>query len=158
MTNSSVNRLGRPDRLFCYGTLCIPAIMRQVSGTVPVSRPAVLPDYAAYALVGLHYPGIVPEPGTRVNGVLYGGLGRVQFMRLDAYEGEQYRRIRVWLDVGDGQRLQAWTYALQARYYRRRSDQPWSLAQFRREQLKLYITNSHHKFFGLHGRDSNQST
>lgn len=147
MTNSCVNRPGRPDRLFCYGTLRIPAIMRRVSGTLPAARSASLPDYGCYALAGLAYPGIVPEPGAYVGGVLYAGLGRAQIARLDAYEGEQYRRLRVWLELGGGLRLQAWTYVLHPRYYHRRSKRLWSLAQFRREQLKLYLANSHNKYY-----------
>lgn len=157
MTNSYVTRRGRPDRLFCYGTLCIPVIMHRVSGMLPVSQPATLPGYACYALSGLSYPGIVPEPAARVTGVLYRGLGRAQWARLDAYEGAQYRRIPVWVDIGARQRWQAWTYVLQPRYYHRRSQRHWSLAQFRREQLHLYLADIHHTRYGSHGRDTHQS-
>lgn len=127
------------DPLFCYGTLCIPAVMRQVIGRVPESISCSLLGYACYSLTGLVYPGIVPEKGARVSGVLYQGLNRAQLTKLDAYEGEQYRRQRVRVDVAQGQAEQAWTYTLQPRYYHRIAGKGWSLEQFRREQLAQYL-------------------
>jgi gamma-glutamylcyclotransferase (GGCT)/AIG2-like uncharacterized protein YtfP len=145
------------DQLFCYGTLCVPDIMRRVSGSLPASVASTLLNYACYELTGLDYPGIVPEKEARVSGVLYQGLSRAQLVKLDAYEGEQYRRVRVWISTEQEQRVQAWTYELQPRYYRRLTSRAWSLERFRRDQLPLYLHHSHNKLYGLHGRDPNQS-
>ena len=142
------------NQLFCYGTLCIAEIMRRVSGAVPAACAAVLPDYACHALEGLAYPGIIPHKGEQVSGVLYTGLSRPQLARLDAYEGEQYLRRRVWVIREDGQRAQVWTYVLQPRYYHRLSSANWSLEQFKRDQLQLYLSHSYNKIYGMHGRDA----
>ena len=158
MTNSCVIRPAMPNELFCYGTLCVADIMRRVSGSLPASAPATLTNYACYGLVGWVYPGIVPLKGARVDGVLYQGLSRAQLARLDAYEGEQYRRLRVWVAVEDGQRVQTWTYVLQPRYYHRLTGASWSLERFQREQLPIYLHHSHNKLDGLHGRKPTQST
>ena len=147
-----------PDQLFCYGTLCVPDIMRRVTGALPRSTPSSLVDYACYELAGLVYPGIVPRRGDRVSGLLYRGLSRAQLTKLDAYEGEQYRRERVWVTTVTGQSVQVWTYTLQPRYYHRLTGRHWSLEQFRRERLPIYLHHSHNKLLGLHGRDPNQST
>lgn len=157
MRNSFVIRRAMPDQLFCYGTLCIPDIMRRVSGSLPQSASATLLNYACYALAGLVYPGIIFQKGVSVDGVVYQGLSRAQLAKLDAYEGAQYRRLRVWVTAANDQRVQAWTYVLQPRYYHRLTGRPWSLEQFRREQLPVYLYQSHNKLYGLHGRDSNQS-
>lgn len=146
-----------PDQLFCYGTLCVPEIMRRVSGSLPASISSTLLNYACYGLTGLAYPGIVPEKGARVCGVLYQGLSRAQLAKLDAYEGGQYRRVRVRVNTGQAQRLRAWTYELQPRFYHRLTGRAWSLEQFSREQLPLYLHHSSNKLYGLHGRDTNQS-
>jgi len=146
-----------PEQLFCYGTLCVPDIMRRVSGNLPASVTSTLLNYACYGLAGLVYPGILPEKGALVSGVLYQGLSRAQLAKLDAYEGEQYRRVRVWVMTGQDQRARAWTYVLQPRYYHRMTGRAWSLEQFRRDQLSLYLHHSHNKLYGLHGRDTNQS-
>jgi gamma-glutamylcyclotransferase (GGCT)/AIG2-like uncharacterized protein YtfP len=145
------------DQLFCYGTLCIADIMRRVSGSLPPSAPACLVNYACYALAGLVYPGIIFQKGAGVEGVVYQSLSRAQLAKLDAYEGAQYRRVRVWVTARNDQRVQAWTYVLQPRYYHRLTDRRWSLEQFRREQLPVYLYHSHNKLYGLHGRDPNQS-
>jgi len=131
--------------------------MRRVSGALPKSMPATLLDYACYALKGLAYPGIVPRQGEHVLGVVYQGLSRAQFAKLDAYEGAQYRRLRVGVNLGPEQRAQAWTYVLQPRYYHRLTDKTWSLERFEREQLSRYLQHSHNKLYGLHGRDTDQS-
>lgn len=157
ITSLFVRRPLMSEHLFCYGTLCFADIMRRVSGALPRSTPGMLLDYACYGLAGLPYPGIVPQCGNRVNGVLYQGLSRAQFAKLDAYEGAQYRRIRVWIRSGQDQRVRAWTYVLQPRYYHRLSGQAWSLEQFRVEQLARYLYHSQNKMYGLHGRDTNQS-
>ena len=146
-----------PDRLFCYGTLCIAEIMRRVSNGVTASTPATLRNFACHSLVGLDYPAITPRRGARVSGVLYQGLSRAQLARLDNYEGAQYRRVRVWVNDSQGHSLQTWTYVLQPRYYHRLSQAGWSLERFRRERLARYLHRSHNKLVGLHGRESTQS-
>jgi gamma-glutamylcyclotransferase (GGCT)/AIG2-like uncharacterized protein YtfP len=147
-----------PEQLFCYGTLCVADIMQRVSGALPASTPATLANYACYGLVGLAYPGMVPRKGDQVHGVLYQGLSRAQLARLDAYEGAQYHRLRVWVGVAPGQRRRAWTYVLAPRYYHRLSGASWSLARFCDEQLSIYLQQSHNKLDGLHGRKPTQST
>lgn len=97
-------------------------------------------DYACYSLTGKQYPAIAPVKGEKVDGVLYTGLQKAQYARLDAYEGEEYWRRRVWVDIGL-ERVQAWTYILRPRYHYRLSGRPWSLEHFRRELLKFYIAN-----------------
>ncbi len=157
MTSSFVTLLTMPDQLFCYGTLCVPDIMRRVSGSLPVGIQSWLLNYACYGLTGLDYPGILPVKGAQVSGLLYQGLSRAQLAKLDAYEGEQYRRVRLWVNPEQGQCTQAWTYVLQPRCYHRLTGKAWSLERFRREQLPLYLHRSNNKLYGLHGRDTNQS-
>lgn len=154
ITNLHASCRGRPERLFCYGTLCLPEIMHAVCRTQPDGMPATLAGYACYALTGRHYPAIIPAKGGKEGGVLYTGLRRGQLARLDSYEGEEYRRRRVWVNVGI-ERVQAWTYVLRPRYYYRLSRRRWSLEQFRCERLQFYRANRH---WGSHGRDTNQST
>lgn len=146
-----------PNRLFCYGTLCINGIIRSVIGRVPTATPATLANYACHGLIGLDYPAIIPQAGAEVCGVLYHDLSRAQFAKLDDYEGAQYRRVQVWVRESQGRLRQTWTYVLQPRYYHRLSEANWSLDQFRRKQLSRYLHQSHNKLVGLHGRESTQS-
>ncbi|MBI1424949.1 MAG: gamma-glutamylcyclotransferase [Gammaproteobacteria bacterium] len=145
-----------PSHLFCYGTLCLPEVMRRVIGEVPASATAELADFASYALAGRVYPGIVPQNGARVSGLMYYALGRAQFAKLDAYEGAEYQRVRVWVSAAQERRIQVWTYVLAPRYYHRLTTKGWSLARFEREHLSQYLHRNQNKLDGLHGRDTVQ--
>ncbi len=95
-------------RLFCYGTLVYPQVMARITGRWWVPVPVRLPDYAAYHLRGVPYPGLVAEAGAQTEGVLYEDLTRHHLRLLDRYEGAWYRRRLVRL--ADGGR--AWAYVL----------------------------------------------
>lgn len=96
-------------RLFCYGTLQVPGVIRALIGRVPVARPATLPDYRRGQLVRRRWPGVTPEPGTATSGTLYEGLTARELKRLDRYEGAEYRRAAVRVRVSTGMR-QGWVY------------------------------------------------
>jgi cation transport regulator ChaC len=52
--------------LFAYGTLMFPGVVRRLAGRTLATRPATLPGYSRRALRRASYPGLVPEPGARV--------------------------------------------------------------------------------------------
>jgi len=144
MTSSFATRRIRPDRLFCYGTLCDAAVMCRVCGILPDHEPAMLTGYIRSALTGRAYPGLIRGRGQPVDGILYAGLARRHWRRLDQYEGSEYRRIRVQVETAGRGRKLAWVYVLQPRQYRQRAQRNWSLARFRREQLHLYQAQLRH--------------
>lgn len=89
-------------RFFFYGTLLDAAVRRAVLGrTVRVGlRPAVLRGWRSMATGGGAYPILLPAPGRSVRGAVASGLGRADALRLDAYEGAGYRRVRLPLRLG----------------------------------------------------------
>ena len=66
----------------------------------------------ARLLAGEVYPAIVEAAGETVDGLVYRGLDGRQLARLDRFEGEMYRRVRVAVLVGDAA-LQAQVYVLE---------------------------------------------
>lgn len=93
----------RAHHLFVYGTLRPGGgAFDSVLGHFAVSvSEAVLEDHALFGR-GLPYPFVTPEPGARVVGALVElPPGRLEqaLSALDAYEGDEYRRLVV--DVGD---------------------------------------------------------
>ena len=125
--------------LFCYGTLCDPDIMRRVSDHKGPGEAAKLFGYSRVALRGVPYPGILPRAHDYTEGILYRGLSRHQLRRLDSYEQNQYVRIRVPVKTAQNSQLQAWTYVLHPRYYRRSCRRPWSLKAFQARQRAAYL-------------------
>jgi gamma-glutamylcyclotransferase (GGCT)/AIG2-like uncharacterized protein YtfP len=97
---------GRPaaeGRLFVYGTLRDPELVRSLTGRVFPFRPARLlgwrlvpPEQAPSG-----YPEVEPCPGAWVDGLLLEGLDSHALRSLDSYE-EGYVRRRVTVHVAGG--------------------------------------------------------
>lgn len=82
-------------RLFVYGTLQFPRIATAVTGRHLRGAPARLDGYARHAVRGAPYPGIRPCAGASVEGLLLEAVDAASRRRIDAFEGELYRRERV---------------------------------------------------------------
>ena len=132
--------------LFCYGTLCDPRIMRQVSSHTGLGERASLADYQRVSLYGLPYPALLPRYHHVTDGVLYHALTLRELEKIDRYEQGQYVRTRVWVRSGQRELLQAWTYVLHPRYYRRILRRPWSFNTFKSRHGASYLS-------GLCGRN-----
>jgi gamma-glutamylcyclotransferase (GGCT)/AIG2-like uncharacterized protein YtfP len=133
--------------LFCYGTLQDEDVMRRVIGEAPRSQPAQLRHFRRAALQGLDYPGIRPEAGAIVEGMVCWGLTQAQIRMLDQFEGHLYRRqiarVELLSAPGSGRRVdrrvfgkadsqKAWVYVLAEAHAELMSDQPWSLGEFQK--------------------------
>lgn len=96
--------------LFVYGTLQHPDLLRSLIGAHGALRPARLPGYRAAPLRGRVYPGLVPLPDAGAEGDLGAGpdagpdagaaghlvdVDEAAVGILDAFEGDQYRRVAV---------------------------------------------------------------
>jgi len=114
------------DKLFTYGTLEIPSVVKRVLGRDFVGRPAVLNDYARYLVRGETYPAIREEPGSAVRGTVYDGIDGELFRRLDTYEGEEYQKRSVQVMTDDGPH-HAFVYTCAPGLL---SDTPWDQAAF----------------------------
>jgi gamma-glutamylcyclotransferase (GGCT)/AIG2-like uncharacterized protein YtfP len=126
------------DRLFCYGTLCVPEIMRQIVGREIPAVPAVLDDYACYLMRNQHYPAAASAAGSSITGLLYSGLTPRELALLDSYEGTEYRRLRVSVTTDEGRQAQAWVYVLRSQHAALLTDQAWSPDEFIKTQSENY--------------------
>jgi gamma-glutamylcyclotransferase (GGCT)/AIG2-like uncharacterized protein YtfP len=95
---------------FTYGTLMCEDIMTSVCGRRFASEPATLHGFARHPVAGTAYPGIVRAAGALVHGRLYRDVGRDAFVRLDAFEGEQYERQSLRVALAHGRDVCAETY------------------------------------------------
>jgi hypothetical protein len=101
-------------------------------------RPAILVGYQRMRLSGLPYPGIRPSRDRSVDGVLYLGLGRLAFARLDRFEDAFYRRRTVAVSVG-GVVYPAEAYVIGPANFPKLAAGPWMLQDFRRYAGKAYL-------------------
>ncbi|ETN36698.1 uncharacterized protein HMPREF1541_08976 [Cyphellophora europaea CBS 101466] len=101
--------------LFFYGTLLAPPVLHRViygtSSPDPTShpamryltiRPALLRDYRRHRVASADYPAIIPEKGGTVRGSVVSGLTEGDVFRLDVFEGSQYTKGTVEVEVLEG--------------------------------------------------------
>ena len=126
-------------RLFCYGTLMFPEVMRRLTGRDLEAVAASLEDYGCYTVNGQVFPGMISEPGAVTPGLVYTGVGDHLLQLLDRYEGELYRRRRVCATDTAGRPLQAWTYVIREDLRGVLSKRAWDRKAFEREHLAAYL-------------------
>lgn len=124
--------------VFTYGTLQVPDIMWAVTGYSFEYQNASLPGYARYRIRKQVFPGVVPDTGRQVPGVVYRGLDADALRLLDCFEDDLYERLTVRIEV-NGQVQQAEAYIVARRYYSLLEKTPWSLEQFRNSHLQHYL-------------------
>lgn len=117
MAASSLAELPMTDRLFVYGTLAPGRPNAHVLAEVPGDwQPATMRGHLHAQGWGAAqgYPGIVPdEDGPEVIGLVFTSAALPQhWARLDAFEGEGYRRVLTTARLADGSAADAYVYAL----------------------------------------------
>ena len=130
-----------PTACFTYGSLMCEDIMAAVCGARPDHRPATLRGHRRHAVVGVAYPGIVPNADHRVRGVLYLDLPDSAWPRLDAFEGEEYERRLVEVEADEGTRTRAWTYVFRPRFAHRLAPADWDFEHFLRDGKARFMSD-----------------
>lgn len=125
--------------IFTYGTLMLPEVMVAVTRQRFEYALAELDGYARYCIEGAPYPGLVPETDAATDGVVYFDVDPATVARLDAFEGDAYRRVRVEVCTVEGARVAAEAYVLVPAHRHRIVRQTWSLEAFQTEHLNDFM-------------------
>lgn len=120
-------------RLFVYGTLQHPPLLRQLLGREPGLEPATVDGWRAARLQGRVYPGLVPAPGAFARGHLL-DVDDDELVVLDRFEGPQYERIVV---IADGEEVSAWR--LREEHLALAVGEDWDLARFVAEDAVVFL-------------------
>jgi gamma-glutamylcyclotransferase (GGCT)/AIG2-like uncharacterized protein YtfP len=129
----------QPQRLFCYGTLQIPAVLEAVLGHPLQGRPAGLPGYTAFRIRGETYPGLAPRRESTTPGRLYVDVAPSDLLVLDRFEGYLYRRTARVVSLPNGRRVRAWVYLLAAGRENMLVPSPWRLGAFLRTGYQRFM-------------------
>lgn len=127
------------QNLFTYGTLMCGEIMEAVCGCELAGVAARLDGHARRAILAEAYPAMVAKAGECVSGVLYQGLPARIWPLLDRYEGNEYYRERVEVQVGNGATRPAWAYLFRDEFRARIGDEPWSFPEFLSRDKPAYM-------------------
>jgi len=122
-------------------------IMTLVCGLAVRGEAATLLDHARHPVRDEDYPGMVPDLGQQVGGVLYRDLPATALCRLDDFEGEMYTRQRVSVLLESGELQSAWTYVFRPAYEGLLQPGDWDFQRFLTEGKARF--ERHYLGFGL---------
>lgn len=121
------------SHVFAYGSLMSPPIWQRVVRGSYLSARAVAGGHARYAIKDETYPGMVPQDGSSVTGMLYFEVSQEDIAALDTFEGDEYRRASIPVRLDSGETVQADTYIyLPAE---KLSESPWLPEAFQMERF-----------------------
>jgi hypothetical protein len=129
----------------CYGSSDVAHDpVKSVLASQLTIQPAILHDHCRHRVHGCDYPGIILEKGHNVRGTYVTGLTDGDIYRLDCFEGDEYERVKVKVEVVGGagkDRLEAMTYVYTAgdQYLERKE---WDYEEFRREKMHRWTDKS----------------
>jgi hypothetical protein len=109
--------------------------------------PALLQGFCRHRVKGADYPGIVREIGHDVKGTFVSGLTDGDVYRLDAFEGSEYDRE--WVEVelldeagnekGEKRKAETYVYTYGDNHLEKLE---WNYDEFRKEKLKNWVSST----------------
>jgi hypothetical protein len=106
---------------------------------------AILHDYCRHRVRYCDYPGILPEKGRTVRGTYVTGLTDGDIHRLDSFEGGEYERVKVKVELvreeaGKNQaEAETYVYCAGEQYLEKKE---WDYEEFRREKMHRWTDES----------------
>jgi len=83
------------------------------------------------------YPGIIPNKGEKVPGIVYGNVPAEAWPQLDNFEGEMYVRRMVSVELNNGLLVRAFAYILKPQYTHLLTDALWDYRLFLKNKKKF---------------------
>lgn len=124
------------NRLFVYGTLLLDDVVKTLIDRVPNYQHAVALGWRVVRLPQRVYPGLVPGQGKSI-GKIYTDLKNAEWAILDAFEDPAYTLATVRVLLPSETEKDALSYVWRGSDH---IDQPWSLADFGRDELIDYLS------------------
>lgn len=124
--------------LFTYGTLMDADIMASVCGHRGQTIAAHLKHYQCKQVKNEAYPAIIAKPMKKTKGLLYRNIPDIAITKLDAFEGDQYRREIVTVHLANGKRQPAYCYVWLNEYRALISTKDWSFDAFIKKDKQAF--------------------
>ena len=135
--------------LFVYGTLMCEDIFEQVAGSSPRAQKATLKDFRRFAIKNEHYPGVINQQGSQVEGLVYDDVSERSWALLDRFEGDMYSRQEVNVHLDNGNTMDAFVYVVKPEYTHLMENSDWSYDRFLTTLKTQFITG----YPGFHNLD-----
>jgi gamma-glutamylcyclotransferase (GGCT)/AIG2-like uncharacterized protein YtfP len=127
------------ENLFTYGSLMCEDIMLEVSGLKLEPVHGILRYYRRLSVKGEHYPAIIPDSNSSVNGVAYLKVPPSSWKRLDRFEGEYYTRKAVLVELNNGGILTAGVYVFNQEFKDKLDETDWTFSEFMNKYKEKFV-------------------
>lgn len=124
---------------FTYGSLMWADIMARVCGGELPSEAARLHGYRRHPVRGEDYPGLRPALAGVVDGRLYRGIDAAVWARLDVFEGADYERLQVEVELPDGRFETAGVYCFRVEQAVQLLPGDWDPQRFESEGRERFL-------------------
>jgi gamma-glutamylcyclotransferase (GGCT)/AIG2-like uncharacterized protein YtfP len=125
--------------IFAYGTLLIPDVMYAVTTREFRFKDAILRGYARFTVKGESYPGIIPVTDAITQGIIYFDVDESSLERLDAFEGDLYRRTPILAEIKGGETFNAKAYVIKPQFSGYLSSKEWNVKEFTQKHLEAFL-------------------
>lgn len=129
-------------QVFVYGTLLVPEMMQVVTGRPHSAVAATAQDYARSFIRDRVYPGIIAESGGRVAGLVYMDVDAQAIERLDYFEGPEYVRQTLPIQLADGAIASAEAYVVPVERRDILNGEAWRLSDFVARGLDEFLEHA----------------
>ena len=132
--------------IFTYGTLMSLNIWERVVIGKYISQHGKLQGYTCNKVKNEVYPGLIKSKTSTVKGVIYCDVNRDDILRLDQFEGDEYKRIIVKVKDPGNKEFVCQTYLFKAEFNHKITDVPWSFNYFVNQDFDKFVN----KYKGWH--------
>ena len=129
----------KTEGIFAFGLLMIPKVMKDVTGIELLGTEAVLSGFRRVSLAGRNYPGITRDDHGGVRGIYYADTDADMIRRIDAFEGDEYRRDIVSIRLASGEVCSAGVYLMSKTGEALVTNESWDLEAYKREHLQDFL-------------------
>ena len=124
--------------LFVYGTLMYEEVLgRVVRGRYRRST-GVLKGYKRRRIRGEEYPGLVGDPNSTVEGIVWLGVNAEDISRLDDFEGDEYERVPAVVWDQSRHIMQVQVYRIRKTHLHILDDADWNREEFEQHGLARF--------------------
>ena len=124
------------QKLFVYGTLQFPSILKRLTGKTFSSKPAILKCFKRCCVKDCDYPALIPLAGANTKGLILEDIDDVSLKAIDFFEGDEYKRKKVTAIV-EGEKVTAlvyvWNFGTD-----KLVDRDWDATLFERKYIDKY--------------------
>lgn len=97
------------QKLFVYGTLQFPEILKRLTGKIFTMKPATLNGFKRCCVKGCDYPALIETKDAITNGIILENVDEKSLKAIDYFEGDEYEKTGVTVLV-NGLEVSAITY------------------------------------------------